>query len=803
MNKINDILQTMDYGLAPESDTIARDWLAAHKGGIGHFINGKFTKPAGKTFRLSSPIDGKKLADIALGSDADVNLAANAAKKALVSWSKTSGHERARILYALARLVQKHARLLAVMETLDNGKPIRETRDIDIPLVARHFYYHAGWAQLLDEEFPNQQGVGVCGQIIPWNFPLLMLSWKVAPALAAGCTVVLKPAEFTPLTAMVFAQLCNEAGVPPGVFNIVNGDGSTGSAITTHKAFDKIAFTGSTDVGRVIRRATAGSGKKLSLELGGKSPFIIFDNADIDAAVEGIVDAIWFNQGEVCCAGSRALVQEGIADKFYTKLKARMEKLRVGNPLDKSVDMGSVVHPSQLTNIEERVQEGIHSGADFWQPKWAKNKGGFVGGASIKGCYYPPTLFSGVQPASVLAQEEIFGPVIVSVTFRTPDEAIALANDCRFGLAASIWSQNIDVAFDAAKKVQAGIVWINSTNLFDASAGFGGNKESGFGREGGREGMAEYLVPTWQKTAPKIANPKSVAQALPTGKSDVALLNRTAKFYVGGKQARPDSGYSFPVMDASGDLISEVGLGNRKDIRNAVEAARGAGGWSAMTGHQRAQVLYFLAENLEIRRDEFTRRLSQMTGCTAKQATAEFDQSITRIFHYAAWADKYDGDVRAPQGNLLTLSLKENWEVIGISCPDEAPLLSFISLVLPAIAMGNRVVVTPSPAYPLIAADLYQVFDTSDIPGGVINVIMGERDELADTLSKHDDVAAHWYFGSAKGSAMVEFESAGNLKATWVNHGKARDWYDPQQGAGEEFLFRSVRFKNIWTPFGV
>ena len=805
MNKISDIMQSMEYGLAPESDDVARQWLESHSGKFGHFINGKFTKPGTKTIKITSPIDGKQIAKISLGSKNDVNTAAAAAKKALGSWSKTSGHERARILYALARLVQKHARLLAVMETIDNGKPIRETRDIDIPLVARHFYYHAGWAQLCDNEFSNQQGVGVCGQIIPWNFPLLMLSWKIAPALAAGCTIVLKPAEYTPLTAMLFAQICNEAGVPPGVFNIVNGDGSTGAAICEHKTFDKIAFTGSTEVGRIIRRVTAGSGKKLSLELGGKSPFIVYDKADIDGAVEGIVDAIWFNQGEVCCAGSRAIVQEGIADKFYTKLKARMEKLRVGNPLDKSIDMGTVVHPTQLADITRRVEEGVSSGAQLWQPKWAKNNKGYVGGASQKGCYFPPTLFTNVQPASQLAQEEIFGPVIAAMTFRTPDEAIALANDSRFGLAASIWCQSLDIAFDAAKQVKAGIVWINSTNMMDASAGFGGYKESGFGREGGREGMAEYLVPKWQKTAAIAPTPKALSSPTPGSGSNEQGLNvdRTAKFYIGGKQVRPDSGYSFAVNDAKGNELSQVGLGNRKDIRNGVEAAHKAGSWSAMSGHQRAQVLYFFAENLEIRRDYFIERLRIMTGAAAKQAAREFDTSIKRIFHYAAWADKYDGDVRAPIKNMLTLALKESWEVIGISCPDEAPLLSFLSLVLPAISMGNRIVIIPSQAHPLIATDLYQVFDTSDIPAGVINIVIGERNELADTMAKHDDIAAMWYFGCANGSQIVEQGAAGNLKATWVNNGKLRDWYDDEQGAGEEFLFRSVRFKNIWTPFGV
>ncbi|MGN6769602.1 MAG: aldehyde dehydrogenase family protein, partial [Rhizobiaceae bacterium] len=641
----------------------------------------------------------------------------------------------------------------------------------------------------------------VCGQIIPWNFPLLMLAWKVAPALAAGCTVVLKPAEHTPLTALAFAEICNEAGLPAGVFNVVNGGGETGAAMVAHPGFAKIAFTGSTEVGRAIRRQTAGTAKKLSLELGGKSPFIVFADADLDAAVEGVVDAIWFNQGEVCCAGSRALVQEGVADRFYGRLRERMEKLRVGDPLDKSTDIGAIVAPVQIDAITAKVEAGVKEGASLFQPSWAKEVSG------RPGCFFPPSLFTGVSPASPLAQEEIFGPVLVAMTFRTPGEAVQLANNSRYGLAASIWSQNLDTAFDAARQVKSGVVWINSTNLFDGAVGFGGYKESGFGREGGREGMHEYLVPAWLKKAKPARIAPPLEAPLPTDGglpgSAPHTLDRTVKLYIGGKQARPDSGYSYPVHDHAGMIVTEAGYGNRKDIRNAVEAARKAEGWSGMTGHARAQVLYFLAENLELRSDEFTARLRQATGASPAQARKEVAASVARTMYYAAWADKYDGAVRGPQPRMLSLALPEPWEVIGISCPDEAPLLSFLSLTLPAIAMGNRVVVTPSPRQPLAACDLYQVFDTSDVPGGVVNIVTGDRDQLASVLAKHDDIAAHWYFGSAEGSAMVERESAGNLKLTWVNNGKARDWYDPAEGQGEEFLFKATRIKSIWTPFGV
>ena len=347
-------------------------------------------------------------------------------------WQALGGHGRARHLYALARAVQKNSRLLAVLEAMDNGKPIRETRDIDIPLVARHFYHHAGWAQLLDTEFAGYTAAGVVGQIIPWNFPLLMLAWKVAPALAAGCTVVLKPAEFTPLTALCFAELADALGLPPGVFNVVTGDGETGKALVMHPDVDKLAFTGSTEVGRHIRRATAGTGKKLTLELGGKSPFVVFEDADLDSVVEGAVDAIWFNQGQVCCAGSRLLVQEGIADRLEEKLRARMERLRVGSPLDKAVDMGAIVAPVQLERIRGLVAQGVEEGATMWQPSWAVPR---------DGCFYPPTLFTNVAPSASIAQVEIFGPVLVSMTFRTPNEAVQLANNTPYGLAASVWTR--------------------------------------------------------------------------------------------------------------------------------------------------------------------------------------------------------------------------------------------------------------------------------------------------------------------------------------------------------------------------
>ncbi len=795
MPSVKEILDTMEYGPAPEASSHITNWLQSHERGFGHFIGGAFVASSA-TFDVMNPADGERLARVARGSAADVDAAVKAARKAFNTWSRLAGHVRATHLYAIARLIQKRERFLSVLETMDNGKPIRESRDIDIPLVARHFYHHAGWAEMIEDEFPGYRPLGVCGQIIPWNFPLLMLAWKIAPALAAGNTVVLKPAEYTPLTALAFAEICREAGLPPGVVNIVTGDGSTGAALVDHPDVDKIAFTGSTDVGRLIRKATAGAGKKLSLELGGKSPFIVHEDADLDAAVEGVVDAIWFNQGQVCCAGSRLLVQEGIAEKFLAKLRRRMETLRVGDPLDKSMDMGAIVDPIQLNRIRELVAKGEAEGGTLVQSSCV---------LPGKGNYFAPSFFTSVEPASTVMDVEIFGPVAAVMTFRTPDEAAAIANHTRYGLAATIWSENINLALDTAARMKAGVVWINSTNLFDAAAGFGGYKESGFGREGGREGLFEYLIPRWEAELPEAAEvktaPLSAAPSESIAAATLGRIDRTAKLYIGGKQARPDSGYSYTVFGAKSAVVGQAGLGNRKDIRNAVEAAAKAGGWSSVTAHNRAQVLYYIAENLSARAAEFASRLKSI-GQTQKQADTEVEASLRRIFWYAAQADKYDGRVHATKSRHVTLAMNEPFGVMGIVCPDEMPLLAFVSLVMPAIAMGNRVVVVPSPRQPLAATDLYQVFDTSDVPDGVVNIVTGDRDELAKTIAEHDDVAALWYFGGIAGSGMVEKASAGNLKPTWVSNGKQRNWLDRQQGQGQEYLRRACQVKNIWIPYG-
>jgi aldehyde dehydrogenase (NAD+) len=581
----------------------------------------------------------------------------------------------------------------------------------------------------------------------------------------------------------------------------VPGSDDTGKALVEHADVDKIAFTGSTEVGRILRRATAGTGKRLSLELGGKSPFMVFDDADQDSAVEGLVDAIWFNQGQVCCAGSRLLVQESIAAGFLDKVRRRMSTLRVGDPLDKAIDVGAIVDPVQRDTIDRWVQRGVSEGATLFQPECA---------LPDKGCWYPPTLLTGVAPASTVAQEEIFGPVVVAMTFRTPHEAIALANNTRYGLAASIWSENISLSLDVARRVKAGTVWMNSTNLFDAAAGFGGYRESGFGREGGREGLFEYLRPAGEdrprpalakangKWADAVPGRPSPLPAQPQGEAaGLPALDRTPKLFIKGKQARSDSGYTRGVYGPNGALVGQVADGNRKDIREAVEAAQAASGWGYRNGHARAQILYYLAENLSARADEFAARIAAQTG--RDDARAEVDAAIDRLFTCAAWADKYGGTVQETPLRGITLALHEPVGVIGIVCPDNQPLLALVSLVGAALARGNTVIAVPSEAAPLTATDFYQVVETSDVPPGVLNIVTGARDVLAKTLAEHDDVDAVWYFGSAEGSAHVEALSAGNMKRTWVGYGLPHDW---RNSCVEEALREATQVKNVWTPSG-
>lgn len=790
---ISELFHSLEYASALESRAMADKWLADHSQQFSLFINGEWVQPSTDTyFDTQNPASKTTLAQVALADEQDVENAVIAAKTAQKEWAALPGYERAKYIYALARQIQKHARLFSVLETLDNGKPIRESRDIDIPLVVRHFYHHAGWAQVADTELPDVAPVGVVAQVIPWNFPLLMLSWKIAPALAMGNTLVLKPAEQTPLTALLFAEICQRVGLPKGVVNVITGAGETGAALVSHPNVDKIAFTGSTEVGKAIRKSIAGSGKTLTLELGGKSPFIVFHDADLDAAVEGVVDAIWFNQGQVCCAGSRILVQESIADAFHQKLITRMKKLRVGEPLDKCVDVGAVIDEQQHQKITQMITDGQQDNLQVYccdQDELPQS-----------GWFYQPTLIKNISPSHALAQEEIFGPVVVSMPFRHQAEAVALANNTRYGLAASVWSENINLALDIAPKLVAGSVWINTTNQFDAACGFGGYRESGFGREGGKEGLYDYVKPAFELTLPTSSmEPERHAKHCISGKSSI---DNTPKLYIGGKQARPDSGYSQDVLNAAGKRVGEVPAGSRKDIRNAVEAATSAVAWRNTTGHTRAQILYFFAENLNQQAERFTQLLVEQHGFSAVDAQAEVNTTVERIFYYAGWADKFEGIVHQPPQRAVTLAIPEAIGIIGIVCPNEHPLLGMISVLCPSIAMGNRVVLVPSEVSPLIAMALYQVIDTSDIPAGVVNIVTGDHEELGKVLAAHFGVDAVWHFGNEAQGKAIEVAATENMKRTWLALGKHYPWFDNHQAQGAHFLRQATQIKNVWVPYG-
>ena len=784
MNNIIKNFKNIKYGPAPEDAKDVLEWIKNLSSPNKLYINGKWTlSKSSKKLQAINPSTNSKLFKLVVSSKNDVDSAVIAANKAYPKWSKLTSYKRSQYLYALARLIQKHTRFLSVLESIDNGKPIRETRDIDIPLVARHFYYHAGWAAKSKDSIKS---LGVVGQIIPWNFPLLMLAWKIAPAIACGNTVVLKPAEYTSLTALFFAELCMKAKLPNGVINIVTGDGSTGQHITNHPLIRKIAFTGSTEVGKKIITSTSHTNKKLTMELGGKSPFIVFEDADLDSAVEGVVDAIWFNQGQVCCAGSRLLVQESIEKKFIKKLKQRMEKLRVGNPLDKSIDIGAIVAPVQLKKIDRLVKKGVKEGAKLWQPSWSCPK---------EGLFYPPSLFTNVTPASYIAQIEIFGPVLTSLTFRTPSEAVAIANNTPYGLAASIWSENINLALDVAPKVKAGVIWINSTNLFDAACGFGGFKESGFGREGGSEGIRAYT----KVVLPLIKRSKRINKKI---KISLPMIDRTPKLYIGGKQKRPDGGYSFPLNAVNNSFICDIAQANRKDVRDSVEIAAKSFA-KQLSNFNRSQILFYLAENLQQREKTFVDLLVALSGSSSVNASKEFSQSCERLFYYAAMADKFEGNVHNPPMRGLTLAMKEPLGVIASILSDDSPLLNLVTVMGSVFSTGNTNIIVPGQKTSLIATELYQVLDTSDVPGGYVNILTAKENDLNETLSQHENIEGIWYFGAdrTQRSDIVK-NTTSNIKRYWCPEEKHIDWVNTSEEFLNEFLYQSTQVKNIWIPYG-
>ena len=492
MTPSKDVARTaaaFEYAPAPESTSIA-----TIRPKVGLFIDGDFRDGSGAGFKTINPATEEVLSEVAEATEVDLDRAVKSARAAQRKWSRLTGAERSKYLFRIARIIQERAREIAVLESIDNGKPIKESRDVDIPTAAAHFFYYAGWADKLEYagHGPDPRPIGVCAAVIPWNFPFLMLSWKIAPALATGNTVVLKPAETTPLTALLFAEICQQADLPPGVVNIVTGAAATGSGLVAHPGIDKIAFTGSTAVGRQIAKSVAGTDKSVTLELGGKAANIVFDDAPIDQAIEGIINGIFFNQGHVCCAGSRLLVQESVSEEVIDRLKRRMATLRVGDPLDKNTDIGAINSKSQLAKITELAESGLAEGAESWSPQCI---------LPAKGYWFAPTVFTGVSQANRIAREEIFGPVLSVLTFRTPKEAVEKANNTPYGLSAGVWTEKGSRSLWMASQLRAGVVWSNTFNRFDPASPFGGYKESGYGREGGRHGLAAYLAPTHPTTS--------------------------------------------------------------------------------------------------------------------------------------------------------------------------------------------------------------------------------------------------------------------------------------------------------------
>ncbi|MBI4368636.1 MAG: aldehyde dehydrogenase family protein [Elusimicrobia bacterium] len=783
----------LDYGPNPETTKVH------FKPIYDLFINNEWAPPiSGKYYDTINPAAGKALAKIAWGNELDIDRAVKAAQEGFKTWKSYSPSERSRLIFALARIIQERSRELAIAETLNNGKPIRESRDIDIPLAARHFFYHAGWADKLESAFADITiaPLGVVGQIIPWNFPFLMLAWKVAPALAAGNAVILKPAETTPLTALLFADICRDAGLPPGTVNIVTGHGDTGAALANHPGVAKIAFTGSTEVGKLIRKATAGSGKKLSLELGGKSPTIIFEDAPLYQAVEGIVDSIFFNQGQVCCAGSRLLLEESIAPKFIELLKDRMAKIRVGDPMDKNTDMGAINSQDQLDKIRHYAKIGQDEGACLWQAPCELPKQGF---------FFPPTIFTEVQTTHTIVQEEIFGPVLSILTFRTVNEAVELANNTPYGLAASVWTKDVSKMVAVSRTLKAGTVWGNGTNKFDAAAEFGGHKESGFGREGGLQGLWEYLQVQSSKSEVRSLDEiyrNASPQPATRNPQPATHVWKTPKMLIGGKQVRTESGRYYKINAANGQkLLADVNQGSRKDIRDAVEAAHAAlPGWSKTTAYNRGQILYRMAEMLSSRASEFAHAIAAQTGSSWEDAAGEVSLTIQRLLHYAGWSDKYTGSVNPVTQTDFNITYPEAVGVVALFAPNTRPLLGLISKLAPAFAAGNTSVVVASEQFPLSATDFIEILDSSDVPAGVINIITGLHEELLPTVAEHRAVGLIDVSGPAARVKIAEELSISNLKRVYHDP-EMPDWTSPE-AQGRLWMRRYLEFKTVWITSG-
>ncbi len=800
------------YDPAPESAAIGR-----LRERYQLFVNGRFVDGRGEDVKTIIPATEEPLTIVSTAGRADIDDAVHAARTAFDGpWSRLTPAQRGTYLFRIARGIAERARELAVVETLDNGKPIKESRDVDIPTASAHFFHHAGWADKLGHAGygPAVRPLGVAGQVIPWNFPLLMAAWKIAPALAAGNTVVLKPAETTPLSALVLAEIIADADLPPGVVNIITGAGDIGAALVNHPGIDKVAFTGSTEVGKQIQASLAGTGRKLTLELGGKAANIVFDDAPIDQAVEGIVNGIFFNQGHVCCAGSRLLVQESIVDEVIAKLQDRISTLRVGDPMDKNTDVGAINSAGQLATITSLADAGDAEGATRWTSPCPLPDRGF---------YFAPTVFTDVSQSMRIAREEIFGPVLSVLTFRTPDEALAKANNTPYGLSAGVWTEKGSRILGMASALRAGVVWANTFNRFDPTAAFGGYQESGFGREGGRAGLAAYLDADDEPRTidldaadPNDADamlaaaldeeiedllpppPPASVTADPVVDPDRVAVTKTYKLFIGGAFPRTESGRTYRASGGvDGSIVANVAQGSRKDARDAVSAARSAfGKWSRATAYNRGQVLYRVAELMEARRTEFVGLLGG--GGTNERVV---DAAIDRWVHYAGWTDKLAqvfGSANPVAGPFFSFSTPEPTGVVAAVAPADDPLLGLVAVLAPIIASGNTCVLLASPAWPLPAVTLAEVLATSDVPGGVVNILTGGPLEMAPHLAAHADVNALDLTGvNPAARPDLERAAAGTVKRVYSPGPQ-----DFRRPPGTARLRAFLEIKTVWHPTG-
>lgn len=811
-----DLIHNLAYSPAPESPEAAWAWLDGGNRTFGDFINGDFTEPGKTLFNAVNPATGAVLGHFTQSGPDEVNAAYEAAERAQKKWASLSPHRRARYLYALERMLMRHRRLFEVLEAMNKGKPFMREAKGDVTLSARHLGHHAALANNFRHLFPGREAGGVIGAIIAWNFPLMLLIWKFAGAIAAGNTIVIKPGDTTPVTAMLFAELCQKIKLPPGVVNIVTGDRETGKLMVAHPIPWKISFTGSTPAGQHIQQALAESPMKFTAELGGKSPVIVFPDTDLDSVVEATIRSILMNSGEVCCACSRLIVHQSVAPRLIEMLKRRFARIRVGDQLDKNTDMGPQNSKAQLDKILSMIELARENGATVWQPDCELPEEGY---------YTKPTILTNIGTDNPVAKEEVFGPVLAVFEFRTTVEAIELARRTEYGLAVSIFTNDIAKAHYVARQMKAGTVWINCVEQFDGASGFGGSRMSGFGREGGYEGIFDVTVDASGPMTGYVCEPttepltgidvvESDLREEPTPPPihlhlvevedpDDVPLDATHRFLVNGELVRPDGEMCFAVRSPTGEYLGDVGDANRKDLRNAVIAAHKAkDSWADKGGDMRRKILMFMAERLRLNRIRLASEIVRQTGCTPREAFAEVDLAIERLFTWASWAVTYGGTVQTvAQTNMSCIATNGSIGVAGVRAPDESPLLGIVDLIGPLLAMGNSVVLI-SGKHALTAMTLVEIFGVKDVPPGVLNILTARNpDKLAISLAKHRAVNVIWCFGASDSAVLqVRTQAACNMKQVWAGPPTLLDWM--RTGDPREALRHATEVTNTWTTFG-